>query len=48
MRTLAHRFYIWLLNHNWLYVEPWKDPRRSPEDREMWRRAEPKSLKRSA
>ncbi|HLP31084.1 MAG TPA: hypothetical protein VK150_06960 [Geothrix sp.] len=28
--------------------KPWEDPNRSPQDREAWRRAEPKSLRRSA
>lgn len=28
--------------------KPWEDPNRSPEDRQAWRDAEPKSLRRSA
>lgn len=42
--NLKKRVYIWLLNHHVLTVQPWNDPRRSPEDRARWIEAEPKSL----
>lgn len=42
--TIKTRLYIWLLNRHILHVQPWEDPRRSPEDRARWIEAEPKSL----
>ena len=42
--TLKTRLYIWFLDRHILHVQPWEDPRRSPEDRAAWIQAEPKSL----
>ena len=43
--SLKTKVYIWLLDRHILTVHPWADPRRSPQDRAAWIRAEPKSLK---
>ena len=48
MSRLRTRITIWLLDHDWIKVEPWEDPRRSEADRVLWRQSEPKSLRRSA
>jgi hypothetical protein len=45
MTRLRLRITIWLLNHGWLKVNPWEDPRRSESDRVMWLNAQPKSLR---
>lgn len=39
-----NRIWIWLLDHDLVRVEPWRDPRRSAQDRALWRAAEPKSM----
>ena len=45
---LRLRLTIWLLNHGLLKVQPWEDPRRSPQDRDAWLSSQPKSLRKSA
>ena len=44
LKAVQLRVYIWALNHDWLCVDPWDDPRRSAADRAAWREAQPKSL----
>ena len=43
--SLKTKVYIWLLDRGLVKVKPWEDPRRSPEDRALWIKSEPKSLK---
>jgi hypothetical protein len=42
---LKVKVWIWLINHGWMYADPWNDPRRPAHDRARWIEAEPKSLK---
>ena len=44
IRRMKNRIWIWLLDHELVRVEPWRDPRRSSQDRALWRAAEPKRL----
>ena len=44
---LKLRIYIWLLDHNILTCAPWDDPRKPVEDRIMWLKAQPKSLRKA-
>jgi hypothetical protein len=47
VRRLRTRITIWLLDHGWIRVEPWEDPRRSAKDRALWLMAQPKYLRRA-
>lgn len=44
LSRLKVRLWIWMLDHDLLTVEPWRDPRRSATDRALWLEAKPKSL----
>ena len=44
---LRLRLLIWCLNHGLAKRKPWEDPRRPEEDRILWLKSEPKSLRKA-
>jgi hypothetical protein len=43
MARLQTKLWIWAINHGWMWVDPWRDPRRPVHERAQWIEVEPKS-----